>query len=133
MKSLRLLSTQVKICQIPYTNFEATSQFLSNFCSPIHFHGRLFISTFLAQTIYTLLKRSPLKWNVFYTFECSGHILSNSFCQFWNDESIPFQIFFASLVSWRITPLYFFRSNNINFAHKEPIKVRIFETLEGSV
>ena len=36
-KSLRLLSTQVKICQIPYTNFETTSQFLSKFVSLFSF------------------------------------------------------------------------------------------------
>ena len=61
-KSWRILSTQVNICQIPYTNFETTSQFLSKFCSHLQFHGRLFLCTFLGQTIYTLLKRSPFKW-----------------------------------------------------------------------
>ena len=39
-KSLRLLSTQVKHCQIPYTNFEPTSRFLSKFCIPLQFHER---------------------------------------------------------------------------------------------
>ena len=59
---MRLLSTQVKICQISYnTNFETTSQFLSKFCIRLQFHERLFLCTFLAQTIYTLLKRSSLK------------------------------------------------------------------------
>ena len=38
-KSLRLLSTQVKICEIPYANFE-TSRFLSKFCIPLQFHER---------------------------------------------------------------------------------------------
>ena len=60
-KSLRLLSTQVKICQIPYTNFETSSQFLSKFSIPLQFHERLFLCTFLAQIIYTLLKKSSLK------------------------------------------------------------------------
>ena len=61
-KFLRLSSAQVKICQIPYANFETTSRFLSKFCIPLQFHERLFLCTFLAQTIYTLLKRNPLKW-----------------------------------------------------------------------
>ena len=61
-KFLRLLSAQVKFCQIPYANFEMTSWFLSKFCIPLQFHERLFLCTFLTQTIYTLLKRSPLKW-----------------------------------------------------------------------
>ena len=39
-KSWRLLSTQVKICQIPYGNFETTSLFLSKFCISLHFHER---------------------------------------------------------------------------------------------
>ena len=58
---MRLLSTQVKICQIPYSNFETTSQFLFKFCISLQFHEKLFLCTFLAQTIYTLLKSSPLK------------------------------------------------------------------------
>ena len=61
-KILKLLGAQVKICQIPYVNFEATSRFLSKFCIPLHFHERQLLCTFLAQTIYTLLERSPLKW-----------------------------------------------------------------------
>ena len=69
---------------------------------------------------------------IFETFECSGQILSNSLCQFWNNKSIPVQILYPSSVSWNIIPLYFFSSNNIYFAQKEPIKVKIFETFERS-
>ena len=69
---------------------------------------------------------------IFETFECSGQILSNSLCQFWNDKSILLQILYPSSVSWKITPLYFFSSNNIYFAQKEPIKMKIFETFECS-
>ena len=61
-KFLRLSSASVKFCQIPYANFETSTWFLSKFCIPLQFHERLFLCTFLAQTIYTLLKRSPLKW-----------------------------------------------------------------------
>ena len=35
-------------------------------------------------------------------------------------------------VSWKITPLYFFRSNNKYFPQKEPMKMQIFETFECS-
>ena len=62
-KFFRLSNAQVKICQIFFVNFETTSRFLSKFCIPLQFHERLFLCTFLAQTIYILLKRSPLKWN----------------------------------------------------------------------
>ena len=68
----------------------------------------------------------------FETFECSGEILSNALCQFWNNESITLQILYPSLVSWKITPLYFFGSSNIYFARKQLIKVKIFETFKCS-
>ena len=35
-------------------------------------------------------------------------------------------------VSWKIAPLYFLSWNNIYFAQKEPIKVKIFDTFEWS-
>ena len=68
---------------------------------------------------------------IFETFELLGQILSNSLCQFWN-EPIPLQILYAASVSWKKTPLYFGSSNNIYFARKEPIKMKIFETFEYS-
>ena len=86
---------------------------------------------FSSNNIY-FAQKEPIKMKIFETFECSGQILSNSLCQFWNDESIPFQILYPSSVSWRITPLYFFSSDNIYFAQKEPIKMEMFETYECS-
>ena len=62
---MRLLSVQFKICEIPYVNFETTSRFISTFCIPLQFLERYLLYSFLAQTIYTLLKRSPLKWKLF--------------------------------------------------------------------
>ena len=44
-----------------YANFEMRSRFFSKFCIPLQFHERLFLCTFLVQTIYTLFKRSSLK------------------------------------------------------------------------
>ena len=63
---------------------------------------------------------------------CSGQNLSNSLCQFWNDKPIPLQILHPTSVSGKITLLYFFSSNNIYFAQKEPIKMKIFETFKCS-
>ena len=60
-KLLRLSSAQVKIKEISDANFETTSRFLSKFCIPLQLHERLFLCTFLTQTIYTLLIKSPLK------------------------------------------------------------------------
>ena len=69
---------------------------------------------------------------IFANFECWGQILSNSLCQFWNNNSIPLLILYPSSVSWRITPLYFFSSNYIYFAQKEHIKMKNFETFKCS-
>ena len=77
-------------------------------------------------------QKEPIKVKIFETFECSGYKLSNFSCQFWNDESIPLQILYSSSVSWKIITLYFFSSNNLYFAQKEPIKMKIFETFECS-
>ena len=66
----------------------------------------------------------------FEIFECSGQILLNFLCQFWNDKLIPFQMLYLSSVSWKIIPLYFFSWNNRYFSQKEPIKMKIFETFQ---
>ena len=89
------------------------------------------LNFFSLNNIYFAQKKS-IKVKILETFECSGQNLSNSLCQFWNDKSIPLQILYPSSVSWKITPLYFFSSNYIYFAQKEPIKVNIFETFECS-
>ena len=86
---------------------------------------------FSSNKIY-FAQKEPIKMKIFETFECSAQILSNSLCQFLNDNSIPPQILYPSSISWKIIRLYFFSSNNIYFAHKEPIKVKIFEAFECS-
>ena len=121
----RLSSARVKICEIPHVNLKMTSQFL--FIVMKHNSSANF------KVIHFLLwaKRSHQSSN-FDTCKCSGQNLSKSFCQFWNNNLIPLQILHPSSVLWKITPLYFFSSNNIYFAQKEPIKVKIFETFEYS-
>ena len=51
-------------------------------------------------------------------------------CQFWNDKSIPLQILHRYSISWKVSPLYFFNSNNLYFPQKEHIKKRVFETFK---
>ena len=58
---MTLLSARIIFCQINYVNFERKSRLLSKFRIPLQFHERLFLCTFLAQKMYTFLKRSPLK------------------------------------------------------------------------
>ena len=86
---------------------------------------------FSSNNIY-FAQKELIKMKTFETFKCSGQILSNSLCQFWNDKSIPLQILYPSSVSWKITPLYFFNSNNIYFAQKEPSEMKNFKTFKCS-
>ena len=68
----------------------------------------------------------------FDTFQCSGENLPNLSCHFPNHKSVFLQIFHHSSVSWKITPLYFFKSKVIYFAQKKPVKVNFLETFECS-
>ena len=86
---------------------------------------------FSSSNIY-FSQKEPIKVKMFETFKCSGQNLSNSLCQFWNDKSIPLQILYPYSISWKITPLHFFSSNNIYFAQKEHIKMKIFEPFKCS-
>ena len=85
---------------------------------------------FFSSSIF--VRKQPIRRKNFETFECSVQNLSNSLCQFWNDKSIPLPILYPSSVSWKITPRYFYSSNNRCFARKEAIKVKNFETFECS-
>ena len=72
----------------------------------------------------------------FDTFKYPGENLPNSSCHFPNHKLVFFQILYQSSVSCKITPLFFFRSNVIYFAQKEPIKMESsgnFENFECSV
>ena len=65
----------------------------------------------------------------FETFKCTDEKLPNfSSCYFPNHKSVFLQILHHSLVSWNITPPYFFSSRIIYFGQKQPIKVQILET-----
>ena len=46
----------------------------------------------------------------FETYKCSGENLPNSLCYFPNQKLVFLQILHHSLVSWKVTPLHFFRS-----------------------
>ena len=69
----------------------------------------------------------------FETFDCSGENLPNSSCHFPNHKSVFLQILHHSSVSWKITPLHFFRPNVRYFAQKEPIKAETLRILIAQV
>ena len=92
------MNAQVKSCQIPYVNLETTCRFLSKFCISLQFHQRLLLCTFLAQAIYTLLRRSPLKWKLLRLSSAQVTICQISdvtferTCRFLSKFCIPLQI-----------------------------------------
>ena len=129
-KLVKLLSAQVKICQILYVHFGTMSiplqilhrSSVSWKITPLYFFS--FSNRYFAQ-------KKPIKVKISKTFECWGQNLSNSLCQFWKKvDSAPN---FASLLSFmKVTLMYIFSFNNIYFAQKRPIKAEIFETFESS-
>ena len=112
-------------------NFEMTSWFLSKFCIPIQFHERQVLCTFLAQTMYTFLKRSSLKWTFLRLSNAQVRICQIPYVIL-KRQFDPSPNFYPSSISWKITPLYLISSNNVRFDQKEIIKVKIFETFECS-
>ena len=54
-------------------------------------------------------------------------------CHIPNQKSVFLEILYHSSVSWKITALYFFRSNVIYFAQMESIKGEIFRILSAQV
>ena len=84
---------------------------------------------FTLTNIYFAQKKS-IKVKNLETFEWWGQNVSNSFCQFWNDQSNPLQILYPSSVSWKISPMYLFSFNNIYFAQKKSGKRKNFGTFD---
>ena len=67
--------------------------------------------------------KGPNKSPNFAIFVCSDEELPNSSYHFPNHKSLFLQTLHHSLVSWNITPLYFFSSNIMYFGQKQPINV----------
>ena len=109
-----------------------TSQFLFNFCITLHCHDIYNSSVNLKLIHFLLWTKASYQNSNFDTFECSGKNLQNSSCHFQGNKSVFLQILHHSSISSKITHLYFFCLNNIYFARKEPIKMKIFETFEHS-
>ena len=122
----------MQICKIPHVIFQPPCRF---FFQILHHSPVLWKITplyFLSSNNIYLAQKQPIKMEIFETFECSGQNLSYSSSQSWSDRSIPLQILYRSSLSWKITPMYYFSLNNIHFAQKKPIKVKISETFECS-
>ena len=88
---------------------------------------------FFSSNILYFHQKQLIKGQIFEIFECSGENLRNSLCHFPNHKSVFLQILHDSSVSWKITPLYFFRSKVIYFVRKGLMKVQILEILSAQI
>ena len=130
-KVLDFLSALVKFCEV-HVNFKTTSEFLFNFCIILHCLDTCNSNVNLKLIHFLLWTKASYQSSNFHTFECSGEDLQNSSCHFLSNKSFLVQILYPSSVSWKITPLCFFSSNNIYLAQKELIKMKVFEIFECS-
>ena len=122
-----LTSKLVKFMPILKQQVSSSSIFVSFFIVMTH------NSTENFKLIYFLLwAKISYQSSNFDTVECSGENLPNSSCHFPNDKSVFLQSLHHSSMSWKITPLYLFRSNSIYISQKETIKVKMFETFKCS-
>ena len=126
------MSALVKFCEV-HVNFKTTSEFLFNFCIILHCQDTYNSTVNLKLIHFLLWTKASYQSSNFDSFECSGENLQNSSCHFLSNKSVWLQILHYSSVLWKITPLYFFRSNVIYFAQKEPIKVEILRISSAQV
>ena len=109
-KLFRLSTARVKICQIPHVNLKGRVNSSSISLSFLIVMTHNFFVSF--KLIYFLLwtKESHKSPN-FETFKCCSENLPYSSCHSPNHKSAFLQFLHRSSVSWKVTPLYFFRSN----------------------
>ena len=95
---------------------------MSSKMTPLYFFG---------SNIIYFAQKEHIKVKIFETFECSGQNLSNSLWEFWNFEWIrSLSKICISLCCHKENSLYFFSSNNVYFAQKELVKMKMFETFK---
>ena len=76
-------------CSFHFSNHKSDFQILHHSSVPWKITP---LSFFRSNSIYFFTQKEPIKGNIFVTLECSDQNLSNSSCQFWNDNLIPYQI-----------------------------------------
>ena len=79
--------------------FGNTSQFSIKCCINIQCHQAKLPYTFFTSNVIYFVQKMPIKEQIFEIFQCSGQNSSNSSRQFWNNNSIPLQIFHHLSVS----------------------------------
>ena len=99
-----------------FNAFECSGENLPNFSCHFWKHKSIFFQishqysvpsnlTPFSPSIIYFGQKQPINVQILGIFECSGQNSLNSSCPFWNDKSIPLQIFHHSAVPLLITPL----------------------------
>ena len=99
MKSI-LFNLWTKIWQSIHVILESTNQFFHQILHQSSVPSNNTPLYFYSSKIWW---EEPIKLQIVEIFECSGHNLSNSSCQFCNDKSIPPSVFHNFSLSWQVT------------------------------
>ena len=140
---LTLSSALVKTCQISHVIFQTTSRFFFNSSvpwkiTPLYFYSSRsqlkhnfldfrVLGSKLVKFLVSILKRKFSSSSIFVLLFI--FMAYNSSVKF---KVTPFLLWTKGSTLKKITLLYFCSSNNIYFAKKDPITVRIFKTFECS-
>ena len=121
---LRILCALVKICQIHHVIFQTINQLFFRFCITLQCLEIQLLCTILAQTLYTLFKRSPLKCK-FLGLLCSQVKIRQ--IPYVNFETIvnlssDFSSFFSVII---YNSSVSFNSCILYFGQKDPMKIPI--------
>ena len=109
MQIIRLSTARMKINQIPYVIFQATSQFSFKFCITFQCHDTKFLWNFLAELL-RFGQKEPIKVQILRLLCALMKVHPIPRASFETTRSRFSQILHHCSVSWKITPLYFFSS-----------------------
>ena len=124
MQISRLSTAPMKINQIPYAIFQATSWFSFKFCITLRCHDTYFVWNFFNWNIICFWQKEPIKAQFFRLLSALMKVHPILHVSFETKRSGFIQILHHCSMSWKIMPLYFFSSNLISFGQKEPIEVK---------
>ena len=115
----RLSTACMKISQIPYVIFQATSQFYFKFCISLQCHDTKFLWIFLTKTLqYMLWTKRAHQCTIFQTFECSNESSPNSLCHLWNHKVRVYSNSVSLFSVMKDDSCIIFSSNLIYFGQK---------------
>ena len=110
MQIFRLSTARMKINQIPYVIFQATSQFSFKFCITFQFHDTKFLWNVLAELL-RFVQKEPIRVQILRLLCNLMKVNSIPHTSFETTRSRFIQILRHFSVPWKITPLYFSGSN----------------------